>query len=64
MIDSKVLLKALQKQVISLEKDLTPTGLADARLKVDRAAGVEPKRVRVAGPGACKRFASLPESET
>ena len=39
MIDSKVLLKALQKQVILLEKDLTPTGLADARLKVEwRAA--------------------------
>jgi hypothetical protein len=39
MIDSKVLLKALQRQVISLEKDLTPTGLADARLKVEwRAA--------------------------
>lgn len=39
MIDSKVLLKALQKQVTALEKDLTPTGLADARLKVEwRAA--------------------------
>lgn len=39
MIDSKVLLKALQKQVIFLEKDLTPPGLADARLKVEwRAA--------------------------
>ena len=39
MIDSKVLLKALQKQVTLLEKDLTPTGLADARLKVEwRAA--------------------------
>jgi hypothetical protein len=39
MIDSKVLLKALQKQVSLLEKDLTPTGLADARLKVEwRAA--------------------------
>ena len=39
MIDSKVPLKALQKQVVLLEQDLTPTGLADARLKVEwRAA--------------------------
>ena len=39
MIDSKVLVKALQKQATLLEKDLTPTGLADARLKVEwRAA--------------------------
>jgi len=35
MIDSKLLLKALQKQVTLLEKDLAPTGLADARLKVE-----------------------------
>jgi hypothetical protein len=37
--DMKVMLKALQKQVIVLEKDLTPTGKADPRLSLEwRAA--------------------------
>ena len=44
MIDSKVLLKALQKQVILLEKDLMPTGLADARLKVEWRAAKNAER--------------------
>src|SRR5215472_6162537 len=48
MIDSKVLLKALQKQVTLLEKDLMPTGLADPRLKVEWRAARSAERTAAA----------------
>jgi hypothetical protein len=39
VIDMKVALKALQRQVTELERDLTPTGKADPRLNLEwRAA--------------------------
>jgi hypothetical protein len=44
VIDMKVALKALQKQVVELEKDLTPTGKADPRLNLEWRAAKSAER--------------------
>jgi hypothetical protein len=43
-MDMKVVLKALQKQVVELEKDLTPTGKADPRLNLEWRAAKSAER--------------------
>jgi hypothetical protein len=43
-MDMKVALKALQKQVVELEKDLTPTGKADPRLNLEWRAAKSAER--------------------
>ena len=47
------ILKALRKQVAALEADLTPTGLADSRLKIEWRAARSAERTAATFVDGC-----------